>query len=140
MNISKFPPQPGLTLVVNYFQMMLQEREISPESDDISTVSSRDNITVMTTRRSLGRSAALQRFGSQQDRWKQQVRRLELRLVVPDLLSSFTTSGPRAADTDIRPTHDAQLNTPYLLACTYSHPADVNKPFNLIHLLKILSI
>ena len=114
MNISKFPPQPGLTLVVNYFQMMLQEREISPESDDISTVSSRDNITVMTTRRSLGRSAALQRFGSQQDRWKQQVRRLELRLVVPDLLSSFTTSGPRAADTDIRPTHDAQLNTPYL--------------------------
>ena len=70
------PPQPGLTLVDNYFQMMLQEREISPESDDISTVSSRDNITVMTTRRSLVRSAALQRIGSQQDKWKQQVRQL----------------------------------------------------------------
>ena len=54
--------------------MMLQEREISPESDDISTVSSRDNITVMTTRgRTGGRSAALQRIGSQQDRWKRQV-------------------------------------------------------------------
>ena len=58
--------------------MMLQEREISPESDDISTVSSRDNITVMTTRgRGLGRTAALQRIGSQQDRWKRQVSRMD---------------------------------------------------------------
>ena len=65
-----------LTRPANYFQMMLQEREISPESDDISTVSSRDNITVMTARgRGLGRSAALQRIGSQQDRWKRQVSR-----------------------------------------------------------------
>jgi len=78
--MSEPPPQPGLTLVVNYFQMMLQEREISPESDDISTVSSRDNITVMTTRRSLGRSAALQRIGSQQDKWKQQVQEQRTRI------------------------------------------------------------
>jgi len=56
-----------------------EEREISPESDDISTVSSRDNITVMTTR-SLGRSAALQRIGSQQDRWKQQVQEQRTRI------------------------------------------------------------
>ena len=55
--------------------MMLQEKEVTPESDDISTVSSRDNITVMTTRgRILGRSAALQRIGNQQDRWKRQVK------------------------------------------------------------------
>ena len=57
---------------------MLQDKEASPESEDISTVSSsRDDITVMTTRhtrgRLLGRSAALQRIGSQQDRWKRQV-------------------------------------------------------------------
>merc|ERR1712141_869729 len=57
-----------------------EEREISPESDDISTVSSRDNITVMTTRRSLGRSAALQRIGSQQDKWKQQVQEQRTRI------------------------------------------------------------
>ena len=109
MNISKFPPQPGLTLVVNYFQMMLQEREISPESDDISTVSSRDNITVMTTRRSMGRSAALQRIGSQQDKWKQQVSRLMWLSGVMRSDLSLITSGPGAADTDIRSTHDAQL-------------------------------
>ena len=55
--------------------MMLQGQEVTPESDDISTVSSRDNITVMTTRgRILGRSAALQRIGNQQDRWKRQVK------------------------------------------------------------------
>ena len=54
---------------------MLQGQEVTPESDDISTVSSRDNITVMTTRgRILGRSAALQRIGNQQDRWKRQVK------------------------------------------------------------------
>ena len=57
---------------------MLQDKEASPESEDISTVSSsRDDITVMTARhtrgRLLGRSAALQRIGSQQDRWKRQV-------------------------------------------------------------------
>jgi len=51
-----------------------EDKEVSPESDDISTVSSRDNITVMTARgRILGRSAALQRIGNQQDRWKRQV-------------------------------------------------------------------
>ena len=113
--MSEPPPQPGLTLVVNYFQMMLQEREISPESDDISTVSSRDNITVMTTRRSLGRSAALQRIGSQQDRWKQQVS-TELWAVVVgggDVDLSLIPSGPGAADTDIRSTHDAQLKNLY---------------------------
>ena len=55
--------------------MMLQDRASpSPESEDISTLSSRDNITVMTTRgRLLGRSAALQRMSSQQDRWRRQV-------------------------------------------------------------------
>ena len=53
--------------------MMLQDKEVTPESEDISTVSSRDNITVMTSRRAMGRSAALQRIGSQQDRWKRQV-------------------------------------------------------------------
>ena len=38
-------------------------------------------------------------------------------------------------------TTNTRCSTEYsLLACTYSHPADVNKPFNLIHLLKILSI
>ena len=56
--------------------MMLQGQEVTPESDDISTVSSRDNITVMTARgRGLGRSAALQRIGSRQDRGKRQVSR-----------------------------------------------------------------
>ena len=138
MNISKFPPQPGLTLVVNYFQMMLQEREISPESDDISTVSSRDNITVMTTRRSLGRSAALQRIESQQDKWKQQVSPgWGCGLVMSDPDLSLITSGPGTADTDIRSTHDAQLRS---FECFYVQKRDVNKQFNLIHLLKIFSI
>ena len=53
--------------------MMLQDKEVTPESEDISTVSSRDNINVMTTRRVMGRSAALQRIGSQQDKWRRQV-------------------------------------------------------------------
>lgn len=111
--LSESPPPPGLTRVVNYFQMMLQEREISPESDDISTVSSRDNITVMTTRRSAARSAALQRIGTQQDRWKQQVSTCTCGWSVvvgcDDLDLSLITSGPGTADTDIRSTHDAQL-------------------------------
>ena len=113
VNMSEPPPQPRLTRVVNYFQMMLQEREISPESDDISTVSSRDNITVMTTRRSMGRSAALQRIGSQQDKWKQQVSRLMWLSGVMRSDLSLITSGPGAADTDIRSTHDAQLKNLY---------------------------
>ena len=54
---------------------MLQDKDdITPENDDISTVSSReDDITVMTSRGRLGRSAVLQRVGNQQDRWKRQV-------------------------------------------------------------------
>ena len=57
------------------FQMMLQDRvSPSPESEDISTLSSRENINMMTSRgRLLGRSAALQRIGNQQDRWRRQV-------------------------------------------------------------------
>merc|ERR1712179_526113 len=48
--------------------------DVTPENDDISTVSSReDDITVMTSRGRLGRSAVLQRVGNQQDRWKRQV-------------------------------------------------------------------
>merc|ERR1711971_1361794 len=50
-----------------------EDKEVTPESEDISTVSSRDNITVMTSRRVMGRSAALQRIGSHQDKWKRQV-------------------------------------------------------------------
>ena len=55
--------------------MMLQDRvSPSPESEDIATLSSSENITVMTARgRLLGRSAALQRIGNQQDRWRRQV-------------------------------------------------------------------
>ena len=62
--------------------MMLQDKEATPESEDISTVSSRDNITVMTSRRVMGRSAALQRIGSQQDRWKRQVSGIWRKIVI----------------------------------------------------------
>jgi len=49
--------------------------DIIPENDNISTVSSReDDISVMTSRGRLGRSAVLQRVGNQQDRWKRQAR------------------------------------------------------------------
>ena len=132
VNMSEPPPQqPGLTLVVNYFQMMLQEREISPESDDISTVSSRDNITVMTTR-SLGRSAALQRIGSQQDRWKQQVSRWLWwsAVVMSDVLDNLRSrSSGHGYTINTRCSTEESL---LVLLTSYSHPADVNKPNHLI--------
>ena len=113
--------------------MMLQDKEVTPESEDISTVSSRDNITVMTTRRSLGRSAALQKIGSQQDKWKQQVS-LVVKCVVDVIMSdlSLITSGPGTADTYIRSTHDAQLKTHYSL---YSYLLYLYSQMSINHLI-----
>merc|ERR1711915_530863 len=51
-----------------------EKDDASPESDDISTLSSREeDVTVMTSRGRMGRTAVLQRVGNQQDRWKRQV-------------------------------------------------------------------
>ena len=117
---------------------MLQEREISPESDDISTVSSRDNITVMTTRRSLVRSAALQRIGSQQDKWKQQVRQLLWYFwSILDNLRSRNSGHVYTINTRCSTEDSLVIILSILILLIQS---DVNKPFNLIHLLKILSI
>ena len=90
--------------------MMLQDKEVTPESEDISTVSSRDNITAMTSRsRIMARSAALQRIGSQQDRWKRQAGAIWFQNI-QSVKNSFFYPGSGAEKAYLRPAHNVKLN------------------------------